>query len=110
MVVGEIEDSEVGELGDVPADLAELVVREVKPLKRVHPAIGTADGEVRQLVHGAVQLNLGRGEDTTHPGSHTLQAVNIISHVTHPTWWSGGEWLTDQVDAAPGAGGRQFSE
>ena len=58
MVVREVEDGEVSQLCDVPGDLGELVAGEVQSLQRVHPDVGTADGEVSQLVAVGVQVNL----------------------------------------------------
>ena len=46
----EIQHSEVGQLCDVPADLGELVPREVESLQGVHPAVSAADWKVCQLV------------------------------------------------------------
>ena len=37
----EIEDSQVHQLRDIPADLAKPVVSQVQSLQRMHPAIGT---------------------------------------------------------------------
>ena len=46
----EVQYSEVSQLCDVPTDLGEVVTREVEPLQRVHPAVGTPNGEVGQLI------------------------------------------------------------
>ena len=44
MIVGDVEDCEMCEFGDVPADLGELIVSQVEPLQRMHPAVGTTNG------------------------------------------------------------------
>ena len=62
--MGDVQDCQVSQLGDIPADLGKPVVSKMEPLQRVHPAVGTANGQICQLVHGAVQLNLERGEFT----------------------------------------------
>ena len=44
VIVGDVEDCEMRELGDVPTDLSELIVSQVEPLQRMHPAVGTTNG------------------------------------------------------------------
>ena len=60
--MGKIQHGEVGQFCHVAADLGEPIVGEMQSFQRMHPAVGTADGQVRELVVVAVQVNLGWGE------------------------------------------------
>ena len=61
LVVGQIQYRQMGQLGDVTADLSKVVSREVEPLERMHPAVGTANWQIGQLVRTSIQVDLREG-------------------------------------------------